>query len=46
MGRRLALAAVVVSGVLALSPLRHSAYIQDDHLAIEKNPIVARGDLA
>lgn len=45
MGRRAALAAVVVSGVLALSPLRHSAYIQDDHLAIEKNAIVARGDL-
>ena len=45
MTRRLALAAVLLSGVLALAPLRHSEYIQDDHLAIEQNPIVARGDL-
>jgi tetratricopeptide (TPR) repeat protein len=27
-------------------PLRHAGYIQDDHLAVEQNEIVARGDLA
>ena len=42
---RAALAAVLLCGVLALAPLRHAEYIQDDHLAIEKNPIVSRGDL-
>ncbi|HEX5045431.1 MAG TPA: tetratricopeptide repeat protein [Candidatus Polarisedimenticolaceae bacterium] len=40
-----ALAAVLLCGALVLAPLRHAAYIQDDHLAIERNPIVARGDL-
>ncbi len=42
---RAALAAVLLCGVLVLAPLRHGEYIQDDHLAVEKNPIVARGDL-
>ena len=30
--------------VTAYLPLRHADYIQDDHLAVEQNPIVARGD--
>jgi tetratricopeptide (TPR) repeat protein len=31
---------------LAYIPLRHGDYVQDDHLAIERNPIVQRGDVA
>jgi tetratricopeptide (TPR) repeat protein len=40
--------AVVLALLLAAAaflPLRHAGYIQDDHLAVEKNPVVARGDL-
>ncbi|MCP3902284.1 MAG: tetratricopeptide repeat protein [Planctomycetes bacterium] len=36
---------IVLLVVLAHLPLRHSEYIQDDHLAVEENVIVARGDL-
>jgi len=32
--------------LLAFLPLWQSDYIQDDHLAVESNPIVARGDLS
>jgi len=38
----------VVAAVLALavfSPLRRAEYVQDDHLAVEQNAIVERGDL-
>ena len=31
---------------LAYMPLRHGDYVQDDHLAVERNPIVQRGDVA
>ncbi len=31
--------------VVAYSPVRHADYIQDDHLAVEDNRIVQRGDL-
>jgi tetratricopeptide (TPR) repeat protein len=46
-GRRLARVTIFIVVVLVLvahSPLRHSEYIQDDHLAVEENPIVERGD--
>ena len=45
MTRTAAFAAVLLCGALALMPVRRAEYIQDDHLAIEKNPIVERGDL-
>jgi len=43
--------AVVMALIAALAsvahlPLRNAGYVQDDHLAVESNPIVARGDLA
>ncbi len=38
-------AAIVVLAVLSHLPLGRSDYIQDDRLAVEANPIVARGDL-
>jgi len=31
--------------IVGLLPLRHSDYVQDDHIAVEQNVIVARGDL-
>jgi Tfp pilus assembly protein PilF len=39
------LAAVAVAAVAFHLPLRHASYVQDDHVAVETNPIVARGDL-
>ena len=42
---RLTLAALLVLIVVAHLPLRNAEYIQDDHVAIEQNPIVARGDV-
>ncbi len=48
-GGRTALGVVLVAIVLlagsAHLPLRHSGYVQDDHVAVENNPIVARGDV-
>jgi tetratricopeptide (TPR) repeat protein len=46
--RRLVWATALVILVLVLvahMPLRHSGYVQDDHVAVEQNPIVERGDL-
>ncbi len=52
-GRRTALpallaapAAVLFAALLPYAPLLGAGYVQDDHLAVEDNPIVARGDLA
>jgi len=40
------LALILLLVPLAHGPLARSAYIQDDRLAVEANPIVERGDLA
>ena len=37
---------ILVVVVVAHAPLRHSEYVQDDHLAVEQNEIVERGRLA
>ena len=37
---------LVLLTLLAYAPVRHADYIQDDHLAVEENSIVQRGDLA
>jgi len=44
--RLLMLLGLALLVLVAHLPLRHSEYIQDDTLAVEKNRIVARGDLA
>jgi len=44
--RLLMLAGLALLVLVAHLPLRHSEYIQDDRLAVVKNQIVARGDLA
>ena len=48
LNRRVTAATVMLVCLLvaiAHAPLRHSEYIQDDHLAVEENLIVGRGDL-
>jgi tetratricopeptide (TPR) repeat protein len=43
--RNAAVLALLALAVLAHAPLRHADYVQDDRLAVEWNPIVARGDV-
>ncbi len=38
-------AAIVLVALLSHAPLRHAGYVQDDHLAVEGNTAVARGQL-
>jgi protein O-mannosyl-transferase len=38
-------AAIVLAAVAAHTPLYRADYVQDDHLAVEKNAVVARGDV-
>lgn len=38
-------AAVLVASAVPYLPLLRAGYVQDDHLAIEENPIVARSDV-
>jgi tetratricopeptide (TPR) repeat protein len=48
LNRRVTIATVLLVCLLvaiAHAPLRHSEYIQDDHLAVEENLIVERGDI-
>lgn len=48
LNRRVTIATIVLVCLLvaiAHAPLRHSEYIQDDHLAVEDNIIVERGDV-
>ncbi len=41
----IAAAAIVLAAVVSHAPLRHAGYVQDDHLAVEGNTAVARGQL-
>lgn len=43
---RITLFLAIVLVAAAHAPLRHGEYVQDDHLAVEKNPIVERGNVA
>jgi len=41
----LVVAVLVVLTLTAYLPVHRADWVQDDHLAVEKNPVVARGDL-
>jgi tetratricopeptide (TPR) repeat protein len=41
----LAAAAIAAAGILSHLPLAGAEYVQDDHLAVEDNVVVTRGDL-
>ena len=43
---RAALLLVLLLTPAAFAPLRHAGFVQDDHLAVEANPIVARGEFS